>query len=108
MDPATAFSLAVGVLQVIDYSFKVVKICRELAKDGSLAPHRNTEKLTDTLGMHVLVLHVLLWPDLLDAAYRRCSMTIIRYLANTDEGSSEGYRTAQSNDGSNHYFSLAK
>ncbi|KAL8784235.1 MAG: hypothetical protein Q9195_009134 [Heterodermia aff. obscurata] len=49
MDPMTAFSLAAGVIQVIDCSFKVVNICRELAKDGSLAPHRNTEELTDTL-----------------------------------------------------------
>ena len=64
MDPATAFSLAAGVIQVIDCSFKVVKICRELVKDGSLAPHRNTEDLADTLGMHVLVAHALVWHDL--------------------------------------------
>lgn len=70
MDPVTAFSLAAGVIQVIDCSFKVVKICRELKKDGSLAPHRNTEELADTLGMHVLVLGVLVWHKLSDAAYR--------------------------------------
>ena len=69
MDPVTAFSLAAGVIQVIDCSFKVVKICRELVKDGSLAPHRNTEELADTLGMHVPVRYVSVWHDLSDPAY---------------------------------------
>ena len=64
MDPVTAFSLAAGVIQVIDCSFKVVKICRELVKDGSLAPHRNTEELAETLGMHVLVPCILMWHNL--------------------------------------------
>ena len=70
MDPLTAFSLAAGVIQVLDCSFKVVKICRELVKDGSLAPHRNTEELADALGTHVLVSHAFTCHHLLHAVYR--------------------------------------
>ncbi|KAL8776162.1 MAG: hypothetical protein Q9213_008374 [Squamulea squamosa] len=50
MDPVTAFSLAAGVLQVVDISFKAVKKCHELYKDGSLAEHNETAVVTDALG----------------------------------------------------------
>ena len=51
MDPLTAFSLAAGILQVLDFSFKAVAQCRELYKDGSLAENRATSEITETLGM---------------------------------------------------------
>lgn len=56
MDPVTAFSLAAGILQVVDISFKALKQCRELYKDGSLAEHRDTIEVTDALGWYTLSL----------------------------------------------------
>lgn len=50
MEPLAAFSLAAGVLQVVDFSFKAIKTCRELYKDGSLAEHRETTEIADALG----------------------------------------------------------
>ena len=50
MDPVTAFGLAAGVLQVLDFSLKALAKCREIYKDGSLAQHRQTEELTKSLG----------------------------------------------------------
>lgn len=50
MDPVTAFSLAAGVLQVVDFSLKALGKCREIYKDGSLAQHRQTEEITKSLG----------------------------------------------------------
>ncbi|KAL9027675.1 MAG: hypothetical protein Q9196_003840 [Gyalolechia fulgens] len=49
MEPLTAFSLAAGVLQVVDFSFKAIKTCRELYKDGSVAGHRETVEIADAL-----------------------------------------------------------
>ena len=50
MDPVTAFSLAAGVLQVLDLSLKALGKCREIYKDGSLAQHRQTAEITQSLG----------------------------------------------------------
>lgn len=50
MDPVTAFSLAAGVLQVLDLSLQALGKCREIHKDGSLAQHRQTEEITKSLG----------------------------------------------------------
>ena len=50
MDPVTAFSLAAGVLQVLDVSLKALGKCREIYKDGSLAQHRQTQEITKSLG----------------------------------------------------------
>lgn len=50
MDPVTAFSLAAGVIQVIDLSSKALSKCREIHKDGSLAQNRATEEITEYLG----------------------------------------------------------
>lgn len=50
MDPVTAFSLAAGVLQVVDLSIQALSTCKEIYKDGSLAQHRKTEELTKYLG----------------------------------------------------------
>ncbi|KAL8948226.1 MAG: hypothetical protein Q9222_005574 [Ikaeria aurantiellina] len=49
MDPVTAFSLAAGILQVVDISSRAVKKCHELYKDGSLAEHRETAEIADAL-----------------------------------------------------------
>jgi len=50
MDPVTAFSLAAGVLQVLDLSFKALSKCKEIYKDGSLAQHRDAMTITKYLG----------------------------------------------------------
>ena len=52
MDPITAFSLAAGVLQVVDFSFKALTKCREMYKDGSLAEHQSTKDITKYLGRY--------------------------------------------------------
>ncbi|KAL8710369.1 MAG: hypothetical protein Q9225_007299 [Loekoesia sp. 1 TL-2023] len=49
MDPSTAFSLASGVLQVLDVSSRAIVKCREMIKDGSLAEDRDTEEIADAL-----------------------------------------------------------
>lgn len=54
MDPVTAFSLAAGILQVVDVSFRALAQCRELCRDGSLAEHRETTEVTDALGWYIL------------------------------------------------------
>lgn len=46
MDPAKAFGIAAGVIQVVDVSFKALATCRELYRDGSLAKHKDTEQVT--------------------------------------------------------------
>lgn len=52
MDPLTSFSLAASVLQVIGFSIKVIEICRELHKNGSLSQYEDSKKVIDTLGMY--------------------------------------------------------
>ena len=52
MDPLTSFSLAASVLQVIGFSAKVIEICRELHKNGSLAQYEDSKKVIDALGMY--------------------------------------------------------
>lgn len=39
MDPITAFSLACGVIQVVDFSLNVVGKCREIYRDGTTTEH---------------------------------------------------------------------
>ncbi|KAI4262467.1 MAG: hypothetical protein L6R42_002358 [Xanthoria sp. 1 TBL-2021] len=48
-DPVSAFSLAAGVLQVVDVSFRALSACREIQKNGSLAEHRDSRDLTQHL-----------------------------------------------------------
>ena len=55
MDPVTAFSLAAGVLQVVDLSLKALSTCKEIYKDGSLARNRDIEELTNDLGWCSLI-----------------------------------------------------
>ena len=45
MDPLTAFSLACGVIQVVDYSTRVVSACREIYKDGVSSENNELEEL---------------------------------------------------------------
>lgn len=52
MDPVTAFSLAAGVLQVIELGFKASSMCKEIYTDGSLAQYRDAAELTTSLGEH--------------------------------------------------------
>lgn len=56
MDPVSAFSLACGVIQVVDFSLKISSKCRELYKEGSLSDNdviegwaENLEKLCGEL-----------------------------------------------------------
>lgn len=49
MDPLTAFSLACGVIQVVDFSIKTLSKCKELYQEGSLAEYRELEDLTNHL-----------------------------------------------------------
>lgn len=51
MEPLTAFSLAAGVLQVVDFSFRAIKTCRELYKDGSVSGHRESVEIADALAL---------------------------------------------------------
>jgi hypothetical protein len=57
MDPVTAFSLAAGVLQVVDFSFQALAKCQELYKDGSLAEHRSTGEIAKYLDIHTFSIH---------------------------------------------------
>ena len=49
MDPLTAFSLACGVIQVIDFSTKTLMKCREIYKEGSLSEYQSLEDMTKHL-----------------------------------------------------------
>ena len=49
MDPLTAFSLACGVIQVVDLSIKTLSKCKELCQEGSWAEYQELEDLTNHL-----------------------------------------------------------
>ena len=49
MDPLTAFSLACGVIQVVDFSTKILGKCKEIYETGSLSQHRDVEDVTKHL-----------------------------------------------------------
>lgn len=49
MDPFTAFSIACGVIQVVDYSTKTLTKCKEIYNEGSLSEHKHLEELAKTL-----------------------------------------------------------
>ena len=49
MDPCTAFSLACGVIQVIDFSTKVAKTCHELYKNGGSPENNDIEEMAECL-----------------------------------------------------------
>lgn len=50
MEALAAFSLASGILQVLDISFRAVAECREIYKDGSVAAHRDMSEIAKALG----------------------------------------------------------
>ena len=49
MDPITAFSLACGVFEIVNFSGEVVKKCRELYRDGSLSENEDVERMATHL-----------------------------------------------------------
>ena len=49
MDPLTAFSLACGVIQVVDFSMKVLAKCKEIHDHGALLEHQEVEDITKHL-----------------------------------------------------------
>lgn len=49
MDPLTAFVLACGVIQVVDFSTKIVVKCREIYKDGASSENKEIESLAKHL-----------------------------------------------------------
>lgn len=50
MESLAAFSLVAGILQVLDISFRAVRECREIYKDGYVAAHRDAGELAEALG----------------------------------------------------------
>ena len=49
MDPTAAFGLVCGIIQVIDFSTKVVKKCHELYRDDVLPEHKEAEEMAHHL-----------------------------------------------------------
>ena len=53
MDPLTAFSLACGVIQVVDFITKILIRCKEIYEEGSLSEYQELETMTKNLvGVH--------------------------------------------------------
>ena len=48
-DPVSAFSLAAGVFQVLDLSFRALSTCYKIHKHGSLAQHDETREITQNI-----------------------------------------------------------
>ena len=48
-DPVSAFSLAAGVFQVLDVSFRALSTCYKIHKHGSLAQHDETREITQNI-----------------------------------------------------------
>ena len=49
MDPTVAFSLVCGIIQIIDYSTKVVRKCHELYRDGVSSENKEAEEMANHL-----------------------------------------------------------
>lgn len=49
MGPLTAFSLACGVIQVVEFGIEVVNKCRQLYKDGTLSQNTDAEEMAQQL-----------------------------------------------------------
>lgn len=49
MDPVSSFSLACGVIQVVDFSLKISSTCRKLYKKGSLSDNDIIQGWAETL-----------------------------------------------------------
>ena len=46
MDTPTAFSLACGVIQIVDFSIKTLAKCKQILKEGSFSEHEELKDLT--------------------------------------------------------------
>lgn len=49
MDPVSAFSLACGIVQVVDFSLKISSSCRKLYKEGTLSENNVIEGWAENL-----------------------------------------------------------
>ena len=49
MDPLSAFNLACGIIQVLDFSTKALSRCKELYKDGTVHDYEELEVMTKRL-----------------------------------------------------------
>ena len=49
MDPLTAFSLTCGVIQVVDFSARIVVKCRQIYKDGATSEHTQMKSMAEHL-----------------------------------------------------------
>ena len=49
MDPLTAFSLTCGVIQVVDFSTKIVVRCRQIYKDGATPENKEIKSMAEHL-----------------------------------------------------------
>ena len=49
MDPYVAFSLVCGIIQLVDFSTKVVKKCHELYRDGVSSENKEAEEMVSHL-----------------------------------------------------------
>ena len=49
MDPVTAFSLTCGVIQVVEFSTKVVVKCRQIYNDGARSENKEIESMAEHL-----------------------------------------------------------
>ena len=54
MDPLTAFSLTCNVIQVVDFSTKILAECRQIYKDGATSNNKNVEYTARQL-MHLAI-----------------------------------------------------
>ena len=92
MDPCTALSLFCNIVQVVDFSTKVVKKCRELYKNGVSSENQEIEEMAK----HLTDLHTNLdltdrggIDDLLDLG-SKCSQTAQELIAEVRELSVNG------------------
>ncbi len=67
MDPVTAFSLACGVIQVVDFSLRLLSRSKEIHEKGSLAENDSLEYLT----RHVRDLNLELQTPVVGTSYGR-------------------------------------
>lgn len=77
MDPLSTLSLACNIVQIVDFSTKVVKACRKIYKDGSLSENDSIAEMAGHLANLQSDLDVpsqQVSADLLDLS-RKCSVT---------------------------------
>lgn len=105
MDPLSAFALACGVIQVVDFGLKVVVKCRELYKDGASSENKEIStmarhlkcltvdlKLPDTVQTPGSVAHVYNDEGELPGLAQKCSETADELIGELDKLSIRGPR----------------